>query len=154
MPQCQLQRVLLAPLLYRFFYGVGYTVEAVSRARTLYPLVRPPKIIVANRVLKPLGAVGEGRKDRFLEVFRPKRLPETFNLAQGHGVVWCTSHMPNSLPGQHLLEAAFAPPGNKLAAIVRQDLPGCAKVTDGSLHYLQYSVGLLLPEESVANDVA
>ena len=119
LPQCQLQRVLLAPLLYRFFYGVGYTVEAVSGARTIYPLVRAPEIVIVNPVLKPLGAVGEGRKDRFLEVFRPKRLPETFNLAQGHRVMWCTSHMPNSLPGQHLLEAALAPPGHKLPAIVR-----------------------------------
>jgi len=57
------------------------------------------------------------------------------------------------LPGQHLLEAALAPPGNKLAAIVRQDLPRRAKVTDSALHYLEHCVSFLLSEEAVANDI-
>ncbi len=148
------QRVLAAALTHRLLLVFRYTVEAVSRTGAGDPLMRTLMIVIVNPMFKTLARISEGRKDRLLQEFRPEGLPEALDLAQGHRVMRRAPDVADALPLQDLLEAALAPPRDKLAAVVGQDLPRRTPLSDGALDHLQDRIGLLLAEETVAHDVA
>jgi hypothetical protein len=69
-------------------------------------------------------------------------------------MVRCASNVADPLPLEYLLEPCLAPPGSKLSAVVRQDLPGGSPLADGSLDHFEHRLGCLLPEKPVPHDVA
>ena len=62
--------------------------------------------------------------------------------------------MPDALLFEHFLEAGLTSPGNKLPAVVRQDLTRRAPLTDRSFDHLQHGVCCLATKQSPAHDVA
>ena len=63
------------------------------------------------------------------------------------------AHVLHTLTAEHLLELRLAPPGDELPAVVREDLPRCSPLADGSPHHFQDRLGRLLPEEAVTHDI-
>jgi hypothetical protein len=151
--QGQTERVLLASLPHRLFDVLRNAVEPVGRACTVDPLMRSLVVVVVDPVLQPTAGIGERGKDRLLEVLPPDRLPEPLDLAQRHRMVRSAAHMLNSLLTQDLLESRLAAPGNKLAAVVRQDFAWRSPLPDGTLQDLEDSVGILLPEQPPAHQI-
>jgi hypothetical protein len=111
-------------------------------------------IVEGNPMGNPLACVRKGSKDGFFQEFLPDRLPEPLDLAQGHRMLGGTSHMADPLALQYLLEARLAPPGCKLAAVVRQDLPRGSPLAYGPLDHFEHRLGCLLPEQAVPHNVA
>jgi hypothetical protein len=149
LPQGKAQRVLLAALVQGRLHVVGQPVEAVRRTSTIDALMRALKIVIVDPMRDSLTGIGEGGKVGLLKEFPPDGLPEALDLAQGHRVLWSTAHMLDAVLFEHLLEAALAPPGHKLAAVVRQDFTGCTEFTDGPLHHFQHRLSRLLPIEAM-----
>ncbi len=147
--QGKAQRVLLAALVQGRLPVVGQPVEAVRRTSTIDALMRALKIVIVDPMRDSLTGIGEGGKVGLLKEFPPDGLPEALDFAQGHRVLWSTAHMLDAVLFEHLLEAALAPPGHKLAAVVRQDLTGRTEFTDGPLHHLQHRLSRLLPIEAM-----
>ena len=152
MPQRQPQRIVLAALVHRGLYIIGHAIESVCRTSTIYPLMWPLKIIMVDPVRDPSARIGKGSEVCFLKEFAPDGLPEALYLPQRHGMLRCASHVLNTVLLQHLLEPCFAPPGDKLPAIVRQDLTGRTKFAHSSFHYLQHRFRRLLSVETVGHD--
>jgi hypothetical protein len=115
--------------------------------------MRPLVIVIGNPISQPLACVRKGGKKGFLQELLPDRLPEPLDLAQCHRMPGGTAHVANPLALQNLLEPCLAPPGSKLAAVVRQDLPRRAPLAYGSFDHFQDGIGRLLPEKPVPHDV-
>lgn len=152
--QGELKGILLAALFYGFFNVIGHTVKTVCRAEPVYPLVGPLVVVIADPVIEPLASIGKGGKSSFLQELCPDRLPEPLDLAQGHGVVGSRAYVADPLALQHLLEPGLATPGRELPAVVREDLPGRAPLTDSALHHFEHGLRGLLAEQAVTYDVA
>jgi hypothetical protein len=148
------KRVLLASLPGGLLDVLGQPVETVRRACTPDALMRPLMIVKGNPMGNPLARVREGSKQSLLQKLLPDCLPEPLDLAQGHRMTGGTAHVADPLALQDLLEPRLPPPGCKLAAVVRQNLPRGSPLPYGSLDHLQDSLGCLLPEEPVPHDVA
>jgi hypothetical protein len=116
--ECELQRVLFATLLERFFNVMGHAVKTVGGTCAVNALMRPLMIIIGHPVIEPLARVGEGRENRFFQELRPDGFPEPFDFAQCHGMVRSAANMRYALPVEFLLEAGLASPRSELAAVV------------------------------------
>jgi hypothetical protein len=148
------QRVILASLPGGFLDVLGQPVKPVRGAAASDTLMRPLVIVIGNPISQPLACVCKGGKDGFLQKLLPDRLPEPLDLAQRHGMLRCASNVADPLALEYLLEACLTPPGSKLPAVVRQDLPRRAPLAHGSLDYLEHGLGCLLPEKPVPYDIA
>jgi hypothetical protein len=148
------ERVLLASLPCGFLDVLGQAVEAVRRTGASDALMRALVVVIGNPVSQSLACIRKGSKNGFLQKLLPDCLPEPLDLTQGHRMTGCAPHMADPLALQNLLEPCLAPPCSKLPAVVRQDLSGRAPLTYGSLDHFQDSIGRLLPEKPVPNDVA
>jgi hypothetical protein len=112
------KRVLLASLPRGFLDVLGQPVKPVRRTGASDALVRSLVVVVGDPMGYPLACVRKGGKKGFLQELFPDRLPEPFDLAQGHRVPGCAPHMADPLPLQNLLEPCLATPSSKLAAVV------------------------------------
>ena len=85
--QRQLQSVLPAPLLDRLLHVGNNPVKPIRRTGAVNALVRTLMVVVVDPVVETLAGVGKRSEHRILQKFRPDRLPEPLDLAQGHGMV-------------------------------------------------------------------
>ncbi len=111
-------------------------------------------VVVVDPVLESTAGIGERGEHRLLEKLPPDRLPETLDLAQRHRVLRRTADVLHALLAQHLLEPRFSAPGHKLPPVVGKNLAGSAPLPNGSLQHLEDGVGILLPKQSPARQIA
>jgi hypothetical protein len=151
--QGQPERVLLTALFECLLHVSSDPVEPVCRTGPSNALVRPLVIVIGNPMGQPLAGIGKGSEKGIREELLPDRAPESLDLAQGHRVMGCTAHVFHPLPLEHLLKPALAPPGYELPTVVRQDLPRCTPLADGTSENFQHGFGCLLPKQPVADHV-
>ena len=58
------------------------------------------------------------------------------------------------LTAEHLLKLRLAPPGDKLPAVIRENLPRSAPLANGSTDHFQNRLGRLLTKQPVPHDIA
>jgi hypothetical protein len=99
-------------------YIVGKTVEPIRRTRSINTLMRSLVIIVVYPVVDTLTGIGKRREHRLTQILAPQCLPEPFDLAQSHWMVWGTTHVLDTLLLQHSLKTRLATPCHKLSRII------------------------------------
>ncbi len=111
-------------------------------------------VVVVDPVLQPAAGVRERGEHRLLEKLPPDRLPEPLDLAQRHRMLRGPAHVLHALLAQHLLEARLPAPGHELTTVVGEDLAWRTPLPDRALQHLEHRVGILLPEQTPARQVA
>ena len=126
----------------------------IRRAEAPDPLVRPPVVVI----LYPELDTGPGRLEAVelspAQEIHEDRLPESFDLSQGHGMVGTGFEVIHPVLLQLRLEFRGAPPVGVLAAVVRQHLLGRIEFTDGGAIYGDDVFRGLAPEEIQPGDEA
>ncbi len=100
--------------------------EAVGRAEALQGLGGPPVVVVLHPQPDPRAGRLEAVELRAGEELLPDRLPEAFDLAQGHGMMRPALQVADSILPELRLEAGRAPPARVLAALIGEHFLGHA----------------------------
>ena len=86
--QRQFQHVLLHAALDDLAQFLGNGKEAIRRTQPLQGLMRPLVVVVLHPEPNPFAGGLEAVKLRPHQELLPDRLPEAFDLAQSHGMMW------------------------------------------------------------------
>jgi len=134
--QGQLQHVVLNAALDDLAQLLGNGKEAIGRTQPLQGLMGPPVVVVLHPQPNPLAGRLEAVKLRPHQELLPDRLPEAFDLAQGHGMMRSALNVVNPILAQLRLETGGAAPTGVLAALVGEHLFGHAVLRHRSAVHL------------------
>ena len=124
--QRQFQHVLLDAALDDLAQFLGDGKEAIGRTQPLQGLVRPLVVVVLHPQPHPLAGRLEAVKLRAHQELLPDRLPEAFDLAQGHGMMGPAFDVVDPILAQLRLEAGGPAPTRVLAALIGEHFFGHA----------------------------
>ena len=120
--QRQFQHVLLHAALDDLAQFLGNGKEAIGRTQPLQGLMRPLVVVVLHPEPNPFAGGLEAVKLRPHQELLPDRLPEAFDLAQGHRMMGPAFDVVNPILAQLRLEAGGAAPTGVLTALVGEHL--------------------------------
>lgn len=123
-PQRQFQHVLLHAVLDDLPQFLGDGKEPIGRTQPVQGLVRPLMVVVLYPQPHPLAGGLEAIELRSHQELLPDRLPEPFDLAQGHGMMRPALEMVDPILAQLRLETRRAAPTAVLAALIREHFFG------------------------------
>jgi len=124
--QRQLQHVVLNAALDDLAQFLGNGKEAIGRTQPLQGLMRPPVVVVLYPEPNPLAGRFETVKLRAHQELLPDRLPEAFDLTQGHGMMWPALNVVDPILAQLRLETGGPTPARVLASLIGEHLFGHA----------------------------
>jgi len=153
-PQCQFQHVLLDAALDDLAQFLGDGKEPIGRTQPLQGLVRPLVVVVLHPQPHPLAGGLEAVKLRSHQELLPDRLPEPFDLPQGHGMMRPALEVVDPILAQLCLEAGRAAPTAVLAALIREHFFGHAVLRDRRAVHLQHVLGSLAAKHVQPHHVA
>lgn len=104
--------------------------ESIGGDEPTDALVRAEKVVVRDKVRKPLARVRQILRLCALPEFAADRLPQPLALAQGLRVVCSCDDVLDAFAQEHLLKLALAAPGEVLPALVGEHFLGFAKARD------------------------
>jgi len=125
-PQRQFQHVLLHAALDGLPQFLGDGKEPAGRTQPLQGLVRPLMVVVLHPQPHPLACGLEAIELRSHQELLPDRLPEPFDLAQGHGMMGPAFDVVDPILAQLHLETGRTAPTAVLAALIREHFFGHA----------------------------
>lgn len=128
--------------------------EAVGRAEPFDALVRALVVVVTDPEFDPLLGRLEAVELGAGEEVLPDRRPEAFDLAQGHGMLGPALEVRDAVLLELGFEAAGAPPGGILTAVVGEQLLGRLELADGDAIHLDHRLGGGAAEQARPDDVA
>ena len=120
--QCQFQHVVLNAALDDLAQFLGNGKEAIGRTQTLQGLMGPPVVVVFHPQPHPLAGGLEAVELSAHQELLPDRLPEAFDLTQGHRMMGPAFDVVNPILAQLRLEAGGAAPTGVLTALVGEHL--------------------------------
>lgn len=133
---------------------LGNGKEAIGRTQPLQGLMRPPVVVVLHPQPNPLAgrlkAVELGAHQELL----PDGLPEAFDLAQGHGMMWPALNVVHPILAQLRLKAGGAAPTRILAALIGEHLFGHAVLGHRPAVHLQHVLRCLTAKHLQPHHVA
>jgi len=153
-PQRQFQHVLLDAALDDLAQFLGDGKKPIGRTQPLQGLVRPLVVVVLHPQPHPLAGGLEAVKLRSHQELLPDRLPEPFDLPQGHGMMRPALEVVDPILAQLCLEAGRAAPTAVLAALIREHFFGHAVLRDRCAVHLQHVLGRLAAKHVQPHDVA
>jgi hypothetical protein len=124
--QRQFQHVVLNAALDDLAQFLGNGKEAVGRTQPLQGLMRPPMVVVFHPQPDPFAGRLEAVELGALQELFPDGLPEAFDLAQGHGMMWSALYVVHPILAQLRFEARGPAPTRELATLVGEHLFGHA----------------------------
>jgi hypothetical protein len=137
-PQRQFEHVLLNAAFDDLPQFLGNGKEAIGRTQPLQGLMRPPVVVVLHPQPHPLAGRLEAVKLRSPQELLPDRLPEAFDLAQGHGMMRSALEVADPILAQLRLEAGGPAPTRVLAALIREHFFGHAVLRHRRAVHLQH----------------
>ena len=137
-PQRQFQHVLLDAALDDLAQFLGDGKEPIGRTQPLQGLVRPLVVVVLHPPPHPLAGGLEAVKLRSHQELLPDRLPEPFDLSQGHGMMGPAFDVVDPILAQLCLEAGRASPTRVLTALIGEHFFGHAVLRDRRAVHLQH----------------
>lgn len=129
--QGQFQEIFLDASLEGFLQIALDLEEPVGGADAADALVRPAVVVIGDPEFDTLAGGFETLELGAGEELAPDGSPETFNLAQGHGVMGPALDVADAVLLELGFEAADAAPGGVLAPVVGEHLPGRLIFADG-----------------------
>ena len=137
-PQRQFQHVLLNAALDDLPQFLGDGKEPIGRTQPLQGLVRPLMVVVLHPQPHPLAGRLEAVELRSHQELLPDRLPEPFDLAQGHGMMRPALDVVDPILAQLRLETGRPAPTAVLAALIREHFFGHAVLRHRRAVHLQH----------------
>jgi hypothetical protein len=134
--QRQLQHVVLNAALDDLAQFLGDGKEAIGRTQPLQGLMGPPVVVVLHPEPNPLAGRLETVKLRAHQILLPDRLPEAFDLAQGHGMMRPAFNVVDPILAQLRLETGGPTPTRVLASLIGEHLFGHAVLRHRSAVHL------------------
>jgi hypothetical protein len=116
--------------------------------------VRPLVVVVLHPQPHPLAGRLEAVKLRSHQELLPDRLPEPFDLPQGHGMMRPALDVVDPILAQLCLEAGRAAPTAVLAALIREHFFGYAVLRDRRAVHLQHVLRRLAAKHVQPHHVA
>jgi len=136
--QRQFQHVLLHAALDDLPQFLGDGKEPIGRTQPLQGLVRPLVVVVLYPQPHPLAGRLEAIELRSHQELLPDRLPEPFDLPQGHGMMRPALDVVDPILAQLRLETRRAAPTAVLAALIREHFFGHAVLRHRRAVHLQH----------------
>jgi hypothetical protein len=137
-PQRQFQHVLLHAALDDLPQFLGDGKEPIGRTQPVQGLVRPLVVVVLHPQPHPLAGGLETVKLGAHQELLPDRLPESFDLAQGHGMMRPALDVVDPILAQLRLETGRPAPTAVLAALIREHFFGHAVLGHRRAVHLQH----------------
>jgi hypothetical protein len=153
-PQRQFQHVLLNAALDDLPQFLGDGKEAIGRTQPLQGLVRPLVVVVLHPQPHPLAGGLEAVKLRAHQELLPDRLPEPFDLAEGHGMMRPALEVVNPILMQLRLKAGGPSPTAVLASLIREHFFGHAVLCHRRAVHLQHVLRCLAAKHVQPHHVA
>ena len=133
---------------------LGNGKEAIGRTQPLQGLMRPPVVVVLHpqpdSLPGRLKAVKLGSHQELL----PDGLPEAFDLAQGHGMMWPALKVVHPILAQFRLKACRPAPTGVLTALIGEHLFGHAVLRHRPAVHLQHVLRRLTAKHLQPHHVA
>jgi len=153
-PQRQFQHVLLHAVLDDLPQFLGDGKEPIGRTQPLQGLVRPLMVVVLHPQPHPLAGGLEAIELRSHQELLPDRLPEPFDLPQGHGMMGPAFDVVDSILAQLRLETRRTAPTAVLAALIREHFFGHAVLRHRRAVHLQHVLRRLAAKHVQPDHVA
>jgi hypothetical protein len=153
-PQRQLEHVLLNAAFDDLPQFLSNGKEAIGRTQPLQGLVRPLVVVVLYPQPHPLAGGLEAVKLRSHQELLPDRLPEPFDLPQGHGMMGPAFDVVDPILAQLRLEAGRASPTRVLTALIGEHFFGHAVLRDRRAVHLQHVLRRLAAKHLQPHHVA
>ena len=153
-PQRQFQHVLLDAALDNLAQFLGDGKEPIGRTQPLQGLVRPLVVVVLHPQPHPLAGGLEAVKLRSHQELLPDRLPEPFDLPQGHGMMGPAFDVVDPILAQLRLEAGGSAPTGVLTALIGEHFFGHAVLRDRRAVHLQHVLRRLAAKQVQPHQVA
>jgi len=144
--QCQFQHVVLNAALDDLAQLLGNGKEAIGRTQPLQGLMGPPMVVVLHPQPNPFAGGLEAVELGALQELLPDGFPETFDLAQSHGMMRPALNVVHPILAQLRFESGGPAPTRVLAPLVREQLFGHAVLGHGPAVDLEHVLRGLTPK--------
>jgi hypothetical protein len=153
-PQGQFQNVLLNAPFDDLAQFLGNGKEAICWTQPLQGLMGPSVVVVLHPQTDALTGGLKAVKLRSYQELLPDRLPEPFDLAQGHGMMRPALEVVNPILAQLRLEARGPAPARVLASLIGKHLFGHPVLRHCRAVHLQDVLGCLAAKHVQPHQVA